>query len=112
MHYIWRARQVYEVEAGRGLDFALYSAICFDQTVTSIFTPLITGGCIHIYESEHEKENLIERVIAEDKAETVKLTPSHLSMLGPMRNRRLRQLIGGGEGLGSQLAGRGGGQAR
>ncbi|MGZ7104598.1 MAG: amino acid adenylation domain-containing protein, partial [Candidatus Angelobacter sp.] len=104
MNYIWWARQAYEMEGGRGFDFALYSSISFDLTVTSIFTPLITGGCIHIYESEHEKENLIERVIEEDKAETVKLTPSHLSMLGPIRNRRLRQLIVGGEALESQLA--------
>jgi amino acid adenylation domain-containing protein/non-ribosomal peptide synthase protein (TIGR01720 family) len=104
MNYIWWARQAYELEGGRGFDFALYSSISFDLTVTSIFTPLIMGGCIHIYESEQEKENLIERVIAEDKAETVKLTPSHLSTLGPINNRRLRQLIVGGEALESQLA--------
>jgi Non-ribosomal peptide synthetase modules and related proteins len=61
MNYIWWARKAYELEGGRGFDFALYSSISFDLTVTSIFTPLITGSCIHIYESEHEKENLIER---------------------------------------------------
>src|SRR6185312_4693034 len=96
MNYIWWARQAYELEGGRGLDFALYSSISFDLTVTSIFTPLISGGCIYVYESEYEKENLIERVLGEDRAETVKLTPSHLSTLGPIRNERLKQLVVGG----------------
>ncbi|HEX3586840.1 MAG TPA: amino acid adenylation domain-containing protein, partial [Candidatus Angelobacter sp.] len=104
MNYIWWARQAYELEGGRGLDFALYSSISFDLTVTSIFTPLISGGCIYVYESEYEKENLIERVLGEDRAATVKLTPSHLSTLGPIRNERLKQLVVGGEALESQLA--------
>jgi len=102
LNYIWWACQVY---GGRQnlLDFPLYSSISFDLTVTSIFTPLVSGGCIHIYGSFEERETLIERVIREDKVGTVKLTPSHLSMLNSIANTNIRQLILGGEALETSL---------
>jgi amino acid adenylation domain-containing protein/FkbM family methyltransferase len=101
VNYIWWSRHVYGND--HAIDFPLYSSIAFDLTVTSIYTPLITGGCIHVY-SGAPNENLIERVIAEGRAATVKLTPSHLSVLPPIKNRALQQFIVGGEALETRLA--------
>ncbi|PFR53731.1 hypothetical protein COK29_30305, partial [Bacillus cereus] len=40
-NYIWWAREVYV--QGEKTNFPLYSSISFDLTVTSVFTPLVTG---------------------------------------------------------------------
>ena len=107
MNYLWWALKVYGGKEGAGserLDFPLYSSISFDLTVTSMFAPLISGGCIYVYGSGGERQDVIGRVLAEDKAATVKLTPSHLSSVGKIENRRLKQLILGGEALSGQLA--------
>ena len=102
VNYIWWAHHVYGNE-NEPVDLPLYSSVAFDLTVTSIYTPLITGGCIHVYAGT-PNENLIESVIREDKAATIKLTPSHLSILPAIKNKVLRQLIVGGEALETQLA--------
>lgn len=65
--------------------FALFSSISFDLTVTSIFTPLITGNKIVIYEDEL----CFERIFDERKSDIIKLTPSHLKLI----------LKNGGKGL-------------
>ena len=57
-YIIWAADQYVQNQA---CTFALYSSVSFDLTVTSIFTPLITGNTLVIYQEE-ESELLIERV--------------------------------------------------
>ncbi|HEU5131134.1 MAG TPA: AMP-binding protein, partial [Pyrinomonadaceae bacterium] len=47
VNYIWWAKQQYVQD--ETLAFALYSSLAFDLTVTSIYTPLITGNRIVIY---------------------------------------------------------------
>ncbi|WP_185113959.1 non-ribosomal peptide synthetase [Fulvivirga imtechensis] len=86
--------------------FALYSSISFDLTVTSVFTPLITGNKLVIYEND-ESEVLIEKVIRCNQADIIKLTPSHLKLL---KNNNLlspeikiKVLILGGENLETEL---------
>jgi amino acid adenylation domain-containing protein len=102
-NYIWWARRVYRVEKD-SLDFPLYSSIAFDLTITSIFTPLLSGGRIRIYQGQRsEAASLITNVFAEDRSETIKLTPSHLAMAGDLSNVNLKQLIVGGEALESEL---------
>ncbi|WP_394751319.1 amino acid adenylation domain-containing protein [Spongiimicrobium salis] len=88
--------------------FPLYSSISFDLTITSIFTPLITGNTIVIYNDTEEKPS-ITRVIEENKVSIIKLTPSHLRLILAMKLWEttfptfLQGLIIGGEKLEQSL---------
>lgn len=85
--------------------FALYSSFGCDLTVTSIFTPLISGGAIAIYPDEHDK-NVFKDIIKDKICTVLKLTPSHLSLLNevPSINTVLHTYIVGGEQLTSKQA--------
>jgi amino acid adenylation domain-containing protein len=105
-NYLWWAREQYT--GGEPLDFALYSSLSFDLTITSIFLPLICGGRVVVYQgSEHGDRLEILDVFAEDRVDVVKLTPAHLSLLresGLSRRQRIRRLIVGGENFPTGLA--------
>ena len=105
VNYAWWARSTY-LENG-GLDFALYSSLAFDLTVTSLFVPLLSGGRIVVYnESEHTRGLEILSVFRDDAVDVVKLTPSHLALVleANISNRRIRKLIVGGEDFKRDLA--------
>ncbi|MBG9733430.1 non-ribosomal peptide synthetase [Paenibacillus alvei] len=103
VNYIWWARKVYA--NGQQADFPLYSSISFDLTVTSIFTPLVTGGKIVIY-GDDDKDLAVQRIFKDNKVQIVKLTPSHLKFIKEWDNRhsRVTALIVGGEQLDMCLA--------
>ncbi|HEX8185564.1 MAG TPA: non-ribosomal peptide synthetase, partial [Blastocatellia bacterium] len=102
VNYILWAAEIY-LEGGRG-DFALYSSLAFDLTVTSIYTPLVTGNRAIIYGSE--REYAVLRAIEDKEVKVLKLTPSHLSLIKDRDNRAsaVKRLIVGGEALETQLA--------
>ena len=89
--------------------FPLYTSISFDLTVTSIFTPLVTGNLIIIYE-EQENQVLVDRVFSDNMATVIKLTPSHLKIIRDSDDvywhaeYKRKKLIVGGENLESRLA--------
>ncbi len=104
-NYIRFARDQYvEVPAPA---FPLFTMIGFDLTVTSLFTPLICGGKILIYEEPPSgtPDLAIFRVLEDDRADVIKLTPSHLALLQgkDFSKARVRVLIVGGENLRSAL---------
>nr|WP_231505345.1 non-ribosomal peptide synthetase [Paenibacillus massiliensis] len=106
VNYIWWAKKVYVGEDS--LDFPLYSSISFDLTVTSVFTPLITGNTIRIYAGE-DKGLLIQQIVEDNQVDIIKLTPTHLSLIKDMTwaaagRSRIRKLIVGGENLSTHLA--------
>ncbi len=84
--------------------FALFTSIAFDLTVTSVFTPLITGNKIVMYE-EDTHALLVEKVFSDNEATVVKLTPSHLKIVRDSKSAvfssgsKLKTLIVGGEEL-------------
>lgn len=91
---------------GEPHDFALYSSIAFDLTLTSIFTPLIAGGTIRVYQDDCETTGLeILKVFADDAVDVVKLTPAHLELVRShgVDCRRIAKLILGGEDLKTQM---------
>ncbi|MEC1536488.1 non-ribosomal peptide synthase/polyketide synthase [Bacillus sonorensis] len=104
VNYITWADQVYV--RGEALDFALYSSVAFDLTVTSIFTPLISGNKVIVYQHGEDGEPIIRTVFKDNKAGIVKLTPSHLSLVRDIDGRAssIKRLIVGGEDLKSELA--------
>lgn len=78
--------------------FPFFTSLSVDMTVTSIFTPLISGNTLQIY--PNRLESLFE--IFNDKyANIVKLTPSHLKMLShfDFSNANIKKIIVGGEQL-------------
>ncbi len=85
--------------------FPLYSSFSFDLTVTSIFTPLVSGGQIEIYRDDQE-EYVLYRIIKENKCSIIKLTPSHLNLMKDMdcTESSVTRLIVGGEILKTKLA--------
>ncbi|MBT1695434.1 amino acid adenylation domain-containing protein [Fulvivirgaceae bacterium PWU4] len=92
---------------GEQVAFPLFTSISFDLTVTSIFTPLITGNRIVIYE-ESERNLALADVISDNKCDVIKLTPSHLRLLAegqwPFSEIRVKRFIVGGEQLETSLA--------
>ena len=87
--------------------FPLFTTIDFDLTVTSIFVPLTTGGSIVVYEeSETGPDLAIFDVIEDNRADIIKLTPSHLKLIkeSDFKNSRLKTMIVGGEDFKRNLA--------
>lgn len=92
---------------GDRLAWPLFSSLAFDLTVTSIFTPLISGGRIVVYREEPGMLRMAVFQVVEDNAvDIVKLTPSHLAMIAERlpRSPRLQRFIVGGEDFRTDLA--------
>lgn len=112
LNYLTWAVDFYKTESGSGSP--LHSSIGFDATLTSLFTPLLSGRILHLLPTEG---NEIEHIVSfltmdEDESESrdwslIKLTPSHLELLNEMipdhkKAGIARTLVLGGE----QLTGR------
>lgn len=104
VNYIWWAKKLYV--KNKDEVFPLYSSLAFDLTVTSIFTPLISGSEIIVYNDSDEEEYVLYRIVKDNRATVIKLTPSQLSLLKDMDNRSssVRRFIVGGENLKASLA--------
>ena len=103
VNYICWSKDVYVQD--QPLDFALYSSLAFDLTVTSIYTPLVTGGKVFVYRQD-ERQSPIVRILEDKRVDVLKLTPSHLALIKDLdnSNRRIKRLIVGGEALQTELA--------
>lgn len=101
VHYLCWADRFYF--AGReGGCFGLYSPVSFDLTVTSLFLPLLRGKTLHVFPAEAELLEIFDRTFCEDSPlDSIKLTPSHISLLHNLRIARsnIRLAIVGGEAL-------------
>ena len=84
-----------------GGDFPLFTSPAFDLTLTSIFIPLSKGRSITIFDSDDVGDIMRDVFGAGSTLDTVKLTPSHISLLADISagNRNLKTLIVGGEAL-------------
>lgn len=107
VNYItWAAKHYIQNEE---VAFPLFTSISFDLTVTSIFAPLLTGNRIVIYKDDGN-ELMIERLLNDNKADVIKLTPSHLKIIadsklsGKAFTGKKKRFIVGGEQLESWLA--------
>lgn len=102
-NYIWWAKKMYLKDESEVMP--LYSSIAFDLTITSTFTPLISGNKIIIYDND-ETEFVLYRILKENKVTIVKLTPAHLTLLKNMDNSgsNIKRLIVGGEELNTRIA--------
>jgi len=103
VNYIKWAEKVYLT--GEKTTFPLYSSLAFDLTVTSIYLPLISGNTIRVY-SVDENEDVIAKIVGEDRVHIVKLTPTHLKIIKDLGidQSNIRALIVGGEELTTESA--------
>ncbi|MGC2775264.1 MAG: amino acid adenylation domain-containing protein, partial [Bradyrhizobium sp.] len=91
------------------ISFALHSPLSVDLTVTSVFTPLISGGRIVIYRND-DGIGLLREIVRDDQVQLLKVTPTHLNLLVEVLKDserapgKLRKIIVGGEDLKTSLA--------
>jgi amino acid adenylation domain-containing protein len=105
VNYIWWANGNYC--HGERLTWPLFSSLAFDLTVTSIFTPLISGGRIVVYRVDAGVHGgAVFKVVEDNAVDIIKLTPSHLVMIKEMNlyATKIRKFIVGGEDFKTELA--------
>ena len=104
-NYIYWANKNYNKE--KALCWPLFSSLAFDLTVTSIFTPLISGGTIIVYKEKKGVHGAVVFSVLEDNSvDIIKLTPTHLAMIKDYVSElsKIRTLIVGGENFKNDLA--------
>ncbi len=103
INYIWWAARNYVKK--ETVNFPLYTSISFDLTVTSLFTPLISGNAVVIYSGEYG-ELLIPKIVQDNQVGVVKLTPSHLQQLKDkdIEESNIKRFILGGEMLTTSIS--------
>lgn len=99
INYVWWAHETYG--HGKAVSFPLYTSPGFDLTVTSIYTPLVSGGEVVVYPDADERDLAVLDVFRDDSVDVVKLTPSHLAIIEneQLDTSRIATLILGGEDL-------------
>jgi amino acid adenylation domain-containing protein len=75
-YLLWSAGQY---DAGRGGSI-VHSPIGFDLTVTGLLTPLVAGGTVTMVDRRDPRAAAV--ALRRGRAELLKLTPSHLTLLG------------------------------
>lgn len=101
VNYIVWANSYYFKHDMDGGDLPLFTSPGFDVTISSIFIPLTRGKTLYIYGNEEVGEIINDIFDINGTSDTVKITPSHVSLLKdiPKGNNKLRTLIIGGEAL-------------
>ncbi|MGH1540699.1 MAG: amino acid adenylation domain-containing protein [Arenicella sp.] len=105
-HYACWAADFYVGDNPWG-NFALYSSLSFDLTVTSLFLPLITGRTLYVYPNDvHIADVLHDALSPNSPIDALKLTPSHLAMVEQFNfeTTNLKVAIVGGEALPTKIA--------
>jgi amino acid adenylation domain-containing protein len=103
VNYLAWCTQAYEVAMGSGSP--VQSSLAFDATVTSLFSPLITGGQVTLIPEKQEIESLAAVVLrSASNFSLIKLTPAHLDVLNQLlpaqeMREQTRALVIGGEAL-------------
>lgn len=90
----------YYFEGRTGFHFPLFTSLAFDLTLTSLFSTLLRGDKIYLF---NDSVDVALSVILseENDINTVKLTPSHITLIGDMglKSTNIELLIAGGESL-------------
>jgi amino acid adenylation domain-containing protein len=77
--YLEWCRRAYGVVEGKAVP--VHSPVGFDLTVTSLFTPLLAGGCLLLLPEEDGVEALTQVVAEHRGLGLIKVTPAHLEAL-------------------------------
>ena len=79
VNYLTWAVEAYEVDRGSGAP--VHSSISFDLTITGLFAPLLTGGCVTLLSSQRPIDGLSALLKRKRQFSLVKITPAHLDLL-------------------------------
>ncbi len=105
-NYLAWCLQNYQPEQGSGAP--VNSALGFDATVTSLFSPLLVGKKVVLL-PEADEIQALEKILQQNaNFSLVKITPAHLKLLSQLGHKEqgARSFIIGGEALfGSQISG-------
>lgn len=80
VNYLWWAIKSYAV--GPQSSVPVHTSISFDLTVTSLYTPLLSGGTADLLPEDVAAHNLLEALRKAGDRALVKITPAHLELLG------------------------------
>lgn len=82
-------------------NWGLITSLSFDLTVTALYTSLTRGKKLHIGSAEKDIIQLLEETFANPAIDTLKLTPTHLTILKDIQidATKVRTIICGGEQL-------------
>jgi amino acid adenylation domain-containing protein len=102
VNYLSWATAAYQVVDGRGAP--VHSSIGFDLTVTSLFTPLLSGRSVILIAEDAGLHGLRDVLRRQGNLSLLKITPAHLEMLGQSLKGEeamgaTRTLVIGGEAL-------------
>jgi amino acid adenylation domain-containing protein len=100
-HYIRWCTESYFSEEKAG-NFAWFTPLSFDLTMTSIFTPLVMGKTLTIINDTLDiSETLLQCFNGSVSIDTIKLTPSHIDVLKTLalKKSQIKLVITGGEAL-------------
>jgi amino acid adenylation domain-containing protein/non-ribosomal peptide synthase protein (TIGR01720 family) len=97
-NYIAWANSYYFQSEGQA-SFGLFTSLSFDLTVTSIYCPLTTGGCLHVYPQHEDVGTILPDSFQSSFINSIKLTPSHILLLKQMNigSSHIQCAIVGGE---------------
>ena len=99
-NYIQWANQHYFATQS-GYHFPLFTSLSFDLTMTSLFATLLRGDKVVLFAESDVIEVLNSVFTGQSEINAVKLTPSHVSLLGEMelKHSPIKCVILGGEAL-------------
>ncbi|MES2732768.1 MAG: amino acid adenylation domain-containing protein, partial [Bacteroidota bacterium] len=95
----WANQHYFQHETGHR--FALFTAITFDLTLTSLFSSLLRGDGLLVTEEKPIDELLRELFGSQSTVRALKLTPAHINLLGELglQSTPIQTVILGGEAL-------------
>ena len=100
LNYIQWANEYYFETPNVG-NWGLITSISFDLTVTALFTSLTRGKKLWLGDFEKNISELLSDAFANPEIDTLKLTPSHISLVKELeiKETTVRRVICGGEQL-------------
>ena len=98
-YMLWANQYYFDNEEGS--IFPLFTSMSFDVTLSSLFSPLLSGGILEVYEEKPVDQLLRQIFAAESLINVAKLTPSHIDLLKAMSlvSTNVAKVIVGGEAL-------------
>jgi amino acid adenylation domain-containing protein len=98
VNYILYGIDTYRPDPISACSFPLFTSLSFDLTQTSIYLTLLTGGSLYVIR-ENNPLDAIGSILKNERVNSIKLTPAHLSFLNNVDAWCLSQMIIGGEKL-------------
>ncbi|MCV9927837.1 amino acid adenylation domain-containing protein [Flavobacterium sp. LS1R49] len=99
-NYIEWAREHYLDSELANTDFGLFSSLSFDLTITSLFLPIVSGGCLNVFGPNEDVLDILKDYF-NGNISCIKITPAHINALENLdiNASKVEVAIVGGEAL-------------